>query len=129
MATALNNTASVNGEYNNIAFDPQSASVTAEIIDMSITKTASPLVWVGGELTYTVSVTNNDTALPLTNLVLTDTLDPILTAFVDGSVMINGTAAPATDVTYDETTGLLTVQVPDIAAGATTDVTFLVTQK
>ena len=128
MATTLNNTATINGQYNSIAFDPMTASVSAEIVDLAVTKTASPLVWVGGELTYTVNITNNDTALPMTNLVLTDTINTTLTTFVAGSVTINGTAAETTAVTYAAATGLLTVTLPNIAANGTSAVTFRVTK-
>ena len=129
MATTLNNIARLNGQYDGAAFDEQTASEDTELIDMAITKTANKQVWAGGELAYTVAVTNNETALPLTNLVMTDTLDPAVISLVPNSVTINGTAAPAASVTYVEATGLLTVTVPDIAVGATTNVIFRVTKK
>jgi len=129
MATMLNNEVLINGQYDDIPFEPLASNTTLSIIDVSVVKTADKAVWTGGDLTYTVSIINNDADLPLTNLVLTDTLDPLLVAFTEGSVEINGTPAAAEDVSYDAISGLLTVQVPDVAAGATTDITFQVTQK
>lgn len=129
MATALNNTATINGQYNGEVFDPINASAAAAIVDATVTKDADPAVWIGdGELTYTVEVTNSDTEYPLTDIVLTDILDPALTEFVDGSVEIDGVAVPAGDVSYDAVTGLLTVQVPDIPVSSSSTITFRVTK-
>jgi len=134
MATLLQGETTISGQYNSVPFAfalrVGSEDVSAvQILDVSVTKAATPAVWIGGELTYTVTVTNNDTALPLTNLVLTDILDPVLTAFVAGSVAINGTDVPTADVSYAEASGLLTVQVPNIAESQSAIITFRVTQK
>lgn len=130
MATALNNTATINGQYNGEVFDPISAASVAAIVYATVTNNADPAIWIGdGALTHTVEITNNDTEHPLTNLVVTDILDPALTVFVSGSTEIDGTAALAGDVTYDELTGLLTVQVPDIPVSSSSTITFRVMKK
>ena len=57
-----------------------------------------------GQITYTVDVQNigNADADATANVQITDTFDPILT---DITVTYNGTPLPATDYTYNETTG------------------------
>ena len=88
--------------------DPVTASATVAVATgpvLSINKALSPLtVSENGTLTYTFTVTNtgNEAADSVTNAVISDTFDPILTGL---DVTVNGTEKAITDYTYDETTG------------------------
>ena len=85
--------------------------------DLAVTKTDDPdPVTEGGNLTYTVTVTNNGPGAA-TNVTLTDTYDS-LTAFV---------SATATQGTCADNTGTVTCDLGSLANGATATVTIVVT--
>ena len=82
-----------------------SATVPMEMDpSLSITKSLSPDVVSGcSELTYTFTIQNfGAEAGADANIVMSDTFDPILTAI---AVTLDGQALPASDCSYDETTG------------------------
>lgn len=124
MATNLENVARIDGTINNV---PTWATglVTVQLGEITITKTASPMVWINGELTYTITITNSDADYPFADLVLTDQLDPSIT-LVPGSVMVN--SAAHTDYTFSG--NLLTItDIPEIAEdGGTAVISFRVTK-
>ena len=95
---------------------------------LTATKTADKMVWSDGNLTYTITVTN-DTNESYKNPVITDMLNTTLTSFVDGSVEIAGVKAETSQYTYDEGSGKLTITLPDIASKASTTVTFQISKK
>lgn len=127
MAKTTLNRADFSGDYGTEAVPITFASneVTTTIITgLTATLSADKTYWVDGPLTYTVVVTNNsgDT---YSKGVLADTLDTANVVFdTDYAVEINGTKT--SDYTFEN--GLLSVNLPDVADGATITVTFRVTQ-
>ncbi len=119
----LSNIANVVGDYEAVPTTLTSEAVITELIaGLTIVKKADKQNWASGNLTYTVTITNNADS-PYEKPVFTDTLDPTLIKLVDDSVMVNGVV---TEYTYDPTTGLLTVQLDTIANTEDATVTFQV---
>lgn len=80
---------------------------------------------VGDKITYTLSLSNSETAtVPVENAVVSDVIPAGLT-FEYGSVMLDGSTT--SNFTYDENTHLLTVNVGSIAPDSSRTVTFVVT--
>ena len=71
--------------------------------------------YASGQIQWTVTV--NESGMPLSNLVLTDTLADGLT-YVDGSLQVNG-ATPTTAITATQNGQLLTIRLGDISAKTT----------
>lgn len=97
--------------------DQDNAIVTPQQVDVAITKSASPTtVTLGGNLTYTLTVTNNgpDTA---TNVNVTDTL-PTGVTFV---------SATPSQGTASQTGGVVTAPLGTLASGASATITIVVT--
>lgn len=85
--------------------DTETVSVLSGSV-LSITKALNPInVTENSDLTYTFTIQNtgNTPADAGDNVVITDTFNPILTNI---SVTVNGTPVPATNYTYNETTGV-----------------------
>ena len=127
MENELTNTVTAVGNYNNI---PTSITSTASVVTMidglTITKTADKTVWADGELTYTI-VVSNQTEKTYENPVITDKLDTTLVEFVDGSVIIEGSAATSSEYIYN--TDTLTINLTTINANDTKNVSFKVRKK
>lgn len=129
METNLSNTASVLGEYNSISTQINSeALVVVMISGLTVKKTADKMVWGDGKLTYTIEV-DNQTNVDYTNPVITDKLDTTLITFVAGSVKLNGTELDANKYTYDDSTGLLTINIETVASMQKSTITFEVEKK
>ena len=80
---------------------------------------------VGDKITYTLTLSNSETAtVPVENAVVTDVIPAGLT-FEYGSVMLDGSTT--SDYTYDENTRLLTVNVGSIEPDASRTVSFVTT--
>lgn len=98
----------------------ETISAVAEPI-LSITKSVSPVpVTECGRLTYTFVIQNtgNVPADPTTEVIVTDTFDPILR---DLTVTFNGTAwTDPTNYTYDETTGAFATVLGEVTVLAAT---------
>ena len=98
----------------------ETISAVAEPI-LSITKSVSPVpVTECGRLTYTFVIQNtgNVPAAPTTEVIVTDTFDPILR---DLTVTFNGTAwTDPTNYTYDETTGAFATVLGEVTVPAAT---------
>lgn len=96
----------------------ETISAVAEPI-LSITKSVSPVpVTECGRLTYTFVIQNtgNVPADPTTEVIVTDTFDPILR---DLTVTFNGTAwTDPTNYTYDETTGAFATVLGEVTVPA-----------
>ena len=128
MINELNNTANVSG-----TIDGQTTTLTSNTLGVNVingltaVKSADKTSWADGELTYTFTI-NNTTGQTYTSPVITDTLDTTLVTFVPDSVTINGSAATSSQYTYNNSNGLLTVNLSDIATGGTATVTFKVTK-
>lgn len=122
MAANLENIARIDGTINDV---PTWATglVTVQLGEITITKTASPMIWINGELTYTITITNSDAEYPFADLVLTDQLDPSIT-LVEDSIIVNGSEHD--DYTFAG--NMLTINnIPDIPAdGGTAVISFRV---
>lgn len=98
----------------------ETISAVAEPV-LSITKSVSPVpVTECGRLTYTFVIQNtgNVPADPATEVIVTDTFDPILR---DLTVTFNGTVwTDPTNYTYDETTGVFTTVLGEVTVPAAT---------
>lgn len=94
---------------------------TSLITGITATKAVDKDFWINGPLVYTITV-NNTSGEPYDNVVLTDTLNALITLDTTAEVLVNGVAS--TD--YSFTGGVLTVPVGDIADGATATVVFQV---
>ena len=80
---------------------------------------------VGDKITYTLSLSNSETAtVPVQNAVVSDVIPAGLT-FEYGSVMLDGSGT--SDFTYDENTRLLTVNVGSIEPDTSRTVSFVAT--
>ena len=90
----------------------------------SVTKTPDKTtVSVGDRVNYTIALADDARATEdWQNVILTDPIDTDHYAFIDGSVEIGGSTVP---YTYEN--GLLTVDVGDVAVGATANLTYGVT--
>jgi len=121
----LINTASSVGEYLGLTTEMTTEAVVTQLVDdLNITKSADRDSWATGNLTYTITI-DNQSEEPYENPIVTDTIDPTKATLVDGSVTINGTPATTpTDYTFDAITGLLTVNLSDVAATSTTVIVF-----
>lgn len=129
METNLSNTASVLGEYNSISTQINSEDLVVVMISgLTVKKTADKMVWGDGKLTYTIEV-DNQTNVDYTNPVITDKLDTTLITFVAGSVKLNGTELDANKYTYDDSTGLLTINIETVASMQKSTITFEVEKK
>ena len=122
-STKLSNIANVVGNYDSIPTTLTSEAVITDIISgLTILKTADKQNWADGNLTYTVTISNNADS-PFETPVFTDTLDPTLIKLVENSVQVNGSTK---EYTYDPSTGLLTVNLDTIANTANAVITFQV---
>ncbi len=123
-STTLTNFASVSGLYGLLPATTSSLAITTEIITgLTVVKTADKEVWVDGPLMYTITV-NNAADEAFTNVKITDLLDILAVTLDTDSIMIDGVAT--TDYTF--IAGLLTVNLPDLAASGKAVVTFQVLQ-
>ncbi len=129
METELNNTATILGNYNSI---PTEISTQALVITMlnglTATKTADKMIWSDGLLTYTITV-NNQAEESYTSPVITDMLDTSLISFVKDSITIDNVKIDSSQYTWDETSGKLTINLPDIQSKAKKSITFQVSKK
>lgn len=129
METNLSNTASVLGEYNSISTQINSEDLVVVMISgLTVKKTADKMVLGDGKLTYTIEV-DNQTNVDYTNPVITDKLDTTLITFVAGSVKLNGAELDASKYTYDDSTGLLTINIETVASMQKSTITFEVEKK
>lgn len=114
MADTLNNTVSAVGNYNSIPTSITSAaSVVTMVSRLTIVKEADKEVWVNGNLTYTITVTNN-TDTDYTDITITDVLDETLIKFVQDSVTIDDVTS--NNYQYDDANHTLTITLGDVAS-------------
>ncbi len=119
----LSNIANVVGNYDSVPTSLTSEAVITEMIaGLTIVKTADKQNWASGNLTYTVTITNNADS-PYETPTFTDTLDPTLIKLVENSVQVNGNTA---NYTYDAPSGLLTISLETIANTENAVITFQV---
>ncbi len=127
MNDQLSNVVQANGTYNGLPTSLTSEAVVVTLVSgLAITKTADKVSWANGNLTYTITITNQGTesyAAP----VLTDVLDTSLVDFVEDSVFINGEKADTSK--YQYATNTLTITLDDIAPSNSSTVTFQVKKK
>lgn len=125
----LNNTATAVGNYNNIETNLESNTSSVNLIEgLSLTKSADKTNWVSGNLTYTITLSNNaDSAYE--NPVITDVIDTTYVEFIKGSVMINEAPLDESKYSYGENTHTLTFNLDDVSPSSNTTITFLVKKK
>ncbi len=102
-----------------------SEAETILVNGLTAVKTANKAVWVNGELDYTVLITNN-AEFAFENPVFNDTLQIADIDLVPDSVTYNSAAIP---YDYNDTTGLLEVDLPTIGTGASGTLAFKVRRK
>ena len=116
---SVTNTVSVAGS----GIAPVTASATITVTEgpvLSITKSLSPVpVSENGTLTYTFLIQNTGNAATSEsdNLILSDTFEPILSGI---TVTYNGAVMPATDYSYEESTGVFATNAGAISVPAAT---------
>lgn len=125
----LNNTATSIGNYNNI---PTSLTSNTSVVNMieglSLVKDADKQNWGSGNLTYTITITNQ-TDKDYTKPVITDIIDTNLVEFVEDSVTIDNVKASESQYKYDTANHTLTVNLDDVAASNVVNVSFSVKKK
>lgn len=120
----LTNNASAVGSYNGA----QSVSVAAQessvlmVTELSVAIDATPKVWASGNLVYTISVENR-ASLPYESLIVSDAIDITQVQLIESSVVISDETAT---YAYDETIGILTVNLPVVNPGEITTIDFSV---
>ncbi len=119
----LSNIANVVGTYDSVPTTLTSEAVITDLIaGLTIVKTADKQNWASGNLTYTVTVTNNaENAFETPTF--TDILDPTLIKLVKDTVTVNDKTA---EYTYDPTSGELSITLETIATSASSVITFQV---
>lgn len=121
--TFLSNVGSADGLYDSIPTALISEAVSTLLIEgLTITKAADKDAWASGVLTYTVNIENN-AENDYTDVSFIDDLDTTVINLVTDSVKVDGV-----DTTYTFIAGKLTVDLPDIAPGGSTVITFEVTK-
>lgn len=129
METELSNTATTLGNYNDIPTEISTqALVVTMITGLTMTKSADKMVWSEGNLTYKIEV-NNQTDKPYTSPKITDVLNPLLISFVPESVKVDDTPLEVSQYTYEESTGVLSITLPDIGSKEKKIITFEVKKK
>ncbi len=125
----LNNTATSIGNYNNIPTSLTSNTSVVNMIDgLSLVKGADKQNWGSGNLTYTITITNQ-TDKDYTKPVITDIIDTNLVEFVEDSVTIDNVKASESQYKYDTANHTLTVNLDDVAASNVVNVSFSVKKK
>ena len=129
MENQLSNTVTSVGNYNNIPTSVTSvASVVTMVSGLTLEKTADKPVWADGELTYTITL-KNEAASNYESPVITDVIDTTLVEFVDGSVIIDGSAATSDQYNYNSGNNTLTINLTDVGASSTKVISFKVRKK
>lgn len=125
----LSNVATSVGNYNNIPTSLTSNTSVVNLIEgLTLTKEADKDNWVGGTLTYLITL-DNQTDTSYENPVIKDVLDNTLVDFVEESVTIDGQKADTSKYNYDEGTHTLTINLDSVTPSSSTTITFLVTKK
>lgn len=125
----LNNTAVVQGTYNNIPTQITSNTSVVNIIEgLTLNKLADKENWGSGNLTYTITL-ENKTDTTYVSPVITDVINTDLVDFVNDSVMIDDVKAEASEYSYSTDTKTLTINLSDIPKDTTRKVTFMVKKK
>lgn len=125
----LNNTAVVQGTYNNIPTQITSNTSVVNIIEgLTLNKLADKENWGSGNLTYTITL-ENKTDTTYVSPVITDIINTDLVDFVNDSVMIDDVKAEASEYSYSTDTKTLTINLSDIPKDTTRKVTFMVKKK
>lgn len=122
----LTNSASVEGTLDDQSpISLTSNLVTTMIVDgLTITKKADKDFWAGGELLYTIVVTNNSGST-LSDGEITDILDTGMVA-LDGSYGVKLNGVDTSNYKYDN--GILTVDLPELEDGMSATIKFQVIQ-
>lgn len=125
----LNNTATAVGNYNSIPTSITSNTSVVNLVEgLSLVKEADKTNWIDGNLTYTITVSNN-AENTYEKPIITDVINTDLVEFVDGSVKIDGVSATSSQYNYDSQTHTLTINLDDVTPSSNSSVTFFVTKK
>lgn len=121
----LTNSASVEGVIDDMPINLTSNLVTTMIVDgLTITKSADKDFWAGGELLYTIVVTNNS-GNKLSSGEITDMLDTSMVA-LDGNYGVKLNETDTSNYKYDN--GILTISLPELEDGMSATIKFQVIQ-
>ncbi len=122
----LSNKANVTGTYGAGTVTLESNTATTKIINnLTIQKDVDKQKWATGTLTYTITITNNAEST-LETPIFTDVLNPDLVKLVENSVEVNGLAV---NYNYEQTSGMLTINLENLIVGGTSVITFRVQKK
>lgn len=125
----LNNYVTAVGNYNNIPTSVTSNTSVVNMIDgLVVDKVADKTNWIDGELTYTISI-SNQAEKTFEKPIITDVIDTNLVDFVDGSVTINNIPATSSQYNYNSDTHTLTVNFEDITPSSVSTLKFQVKKK
>lgn len=116
----ITNTATISGIGLSSTITATETVYTEDVPELTITKSVSPVpVSENGILTYTFIIQNsgNTAADASSNIVITDTFDPILSNL---TVTLDGVTLPSTSYTYNETTGEFATVAGSITVPAAT---------
>lgn len=116
----ITNTATISGIGLSSTITATETVYTEDVPELTITKSVSPVpVSENGILTYTFIIQNsgNTAADESSNIVITDTFDPILSNL---TVTLDGVTLPSTSYTYNETTGEFATVAGSITVPAAT---------
>ncbi|MBR3920007.1 MAG: hypothetical protein IKJ59_14995 [Clostridia bacterium] len=116
----ITNTATISGIGLSSTITATETVYTEDVPELTITKSVSPVpVSENGILTYTFIIQNsgNTAADASSNVVITDTFDPILSNL---TVTLDGVTLPSTSYTYNETTGEFATVAGSITVPAAT---------
>jgi len=122
---SVSNTGIINGTYNSLPLSVTSNAVVTQLLSqITLVKSADKQIWADGELTYSVTITNNE-AEAFSDIVFTDILDITKMTLVANSVQFNGSDIA---YTYDGASGTLSVDIPTLETTESGTVTFRVSK-
>ncbi len=125
----LNNVVTATGTYNSIPTSLTSNTAVVHLIEgLELTIEADKPNWVTGDLTYTITLTNN-TSTAYVSPTITDTINVGIVSLLKDSIEVDGTKLEQSQYTYAEDTGLLTINLTNVEPSTHTTLTFCVTKK
>lgn len=121
---AFINKAVVDGLYNNLPTRGTDL-ITIQDVNITVKKTSSSMVWIGGELIFTISVKNEDT-MPYTEVKITDDLNEFsgVAELVESTITLIVGGVEVKPVPHTYVNGVLVVTVNTIPPNEEAILTF-----